>query len=166
MFVFFYAKHPPIVRTLAPAMPPVHQAECGKFHPPRPLCLPPMPHDDTVGFSLTHLQSGPAESASSSNAGGDGRVGANGWTMTGNDLSGRSLAQAQLQAVTQGVSILRMPTGTGGARGVMHRRGVLRCRLATVRITLDRCDGQVRGPKTETFDPLSRTIAPDKPGCA
>jgi len=70
-----------------------------------------MPHEDTVGFSLTHLQSGPAESASSSNAGGDGRIGANGRTMTGNDLSGRSLAQA----VVQGVSSLRMPTGTGGA---------------------------------------------------
>jgi hypothetical protein len=36
-------------------------------------------------------------------------------------------------------------------------------KMATVPVA---CGGQVRGPKTETFETLSRTIAPGKPGCA
>ena len=74
------------------------QAECREFDPPRPLCLPPMSHDDTGGFSLTN----PAESASSGDACGDGQIGADGRTMTGNDLGGRSLVQALVQVVVQG----------------------------------------------------------------
>ena len=81
-----------------------------------------MLQDNAGGYRLTHHQAGPAESGSSSDAGGDGPIRANGPAMTGNDLSGRSLGQAQVQAVAQGVSSLRMPTGTGGASGVMHRR--------------------------------------------
>jgi hypothetical protein len=56
--------------------------------------------DDTGGFSLTN----PAESASSGEAGGDGGIGAEGLTMTGNDLGGRSLVQARVQAVVQGAA--------------------------------------------------------------
>jgi len=36
-------------------------------------------------------------------------------------------------------------------------------KMATVPVA---CGGQVRGPKTETFETLSRTIRPDKPECA
>ena len=68
-----------------------------------------MSHDDTGGFSLTS----PADSASSGEAGGDGRIGANNRTMTGNDLGGRSLVQArvqaQVQAGVQGVAGMRQP---------------------------------------------------------
>ncbi|MFO0490839.1 MAG: hypothetical protein ACK51T_00180, partial [bacterium] len=63
----------------------------------RPLCLPPMSHDDTGGFSLTN----PAESASSGDAGEGGGIGTNSRTMTGNDLDGRSLVQARVQAQVQ-----------------------------------------------------------------
>ncbi len=59
-----------------------------------------MSHDDTGGFSLTK----PAKSASSDEVGGSGRIGANGRTMTGNDPGGRSLVQARVQAVVQGVA--------------------------------------------------------------
>jgi hypothetical protein len=78
------------------------QAECRGFESLCPLCLPPMSLDDTGGISLTN----PADSASSSDAGGDGQIVAHIPTMTGNDLGGRSLVQAQVQAVVQGVATL------------------------------------------------------------
>ncbi|MCW5755579.1 MAG: hypothetical protein KIT24_12805 [Phycisphaeraceae bacterium] len=71
-----------------------------------------MSHDDTGGFSLTN----PADSASSGEAGGSGRIGANSPTMTGNDLGGRSLVQALVQVVVQGVAGMRLPIG-GAASG-------------------------------------------------
>lgn len=72
------------------------QAECRRFDPDHPLCLPPMSQDDTGGFSLTNS----ADSASSGKGCRDGRIGANSPTMTGNDLGGRSLVQAVVQGVT------------------------------------------------------------------
>ena len=63
--------------------------------------------DDTGGFSLTNS----AESASSGEAGGDVGIGADGPTMTGNDLGGRSLVQALVQVVVQGVAGMRLPIG-------------------------------------------------------
>lgn len=67
--------------------------------------------DDTGGVSLTN----PAESASWGEAGGDGRIDADGRTMTGNDLDGRSLVQArvqaQVQAGVQGVAGMGLPIG-------------------------------------------------------
>lgn len=59
-----------------------------------------MSHDDTGGFSLTNSE----ESASSGEVGGSGWTGANSPTMTGNDLGGRSLVQARVQAVVQGAA--------------------------------------------------------------
>ena len=73
------------------------QAECRRFDPGRPLCLPPMSHDDTGGFSLIN----PAESAISGEAGEGGGTGTDSPTMTGNDLGGRSLVQARVQARVQ-----------------------------------------------------------------
>ena len=66
-----------------------------------------MSHDDTGGFSLTNS----AETARFGDAGGDGRIGANDRTMTGNDLGGRSLVQARVQVVVQGVAGVRTPIG-------------------------------------------------------
>jgi len=71
-----------------------------------------MSHDDTGGFSLTN----PAEFASSVESIGSGRIGADGRTMTGNDLGGRSLVQARVQVVVQGVAGLRMSIGGGHCR--------------------------------------------------
>ncbi len=88
------------------------QAECREFDPPRPLCLPPMSHDDTGGFSLTN----PADSASSGEASGSGGTGADDRTMTGNDPGGRSLVQARVQVVVQGVAGMRLPIRRGGFR--------------------------------------------------
>jgi hypothetical protein len=91
------------------AMLSASQAECREFDPPRPLCLPPMSHDDTGGFSLTNS----AEVASSGDACGSGRIGTNSRTMTGNDLAGRSLVQArvqaQVQAGVQGLAGMALP---------------------------------------------------------
>ena len=56
-----------------------------------------MSQDDTGGFSLTN----PADSASSGEVGGSGRIKANSRTMTGNDPGGRSLVQARVQAQVQ-----------------------------------------------------------------
>lgn len=63
--------------------------------------------DDTGGFSLTN----PAESASPGEAGGGGQIGGDGPTMTGNDLGGRTLVQARVQVVVQGVAGMRLPIG-------------------------------------------------------
>lgn len=68
-----------------------------------------MSHDDTGGFSLTNS----AESASSGEAGGVGRIAGDSRTMTGNDLGGRSLVQAQVQAGVQGVAGRRLPDRAG-----------------------------------------------------
>lgn len=69
--------------------------------------------DDTGGLSLTDLQVGPADSASSGAVGGSGRIGTNSRTMTGNDPGGRSRVQARVQAlvqaVVQGVAGMRLP---------------------------------------------------------
>lgn len=59
-----------------------------------------MAHDATGGFSLTN----PADSASFGEASGAGRIRADGRKMTGNDLGGRSLVQARVQALVQGVA--------------------------------------------------------------
>ena len=53
--------------------------------------------DDTGGFSLTNS----AETARFGDAGEGGGIGANSPTMTGNDLGGRSLVQARVQAQVQ-----------------------------------------------------------------
>jgi hypothetical protein len=83
------------------------QAECRGFDSLRPLCLPPMSQDDTGGFSLTNS----ADSESSGEVGGSVRIEAEARTMTGNDLGGRSLVQAQVQAGVQGVAGMRLPIG-------------------------------------------------------
>jgi hypothetical protein len=77
-----------------------------------------MSHDDTGGFSLTN----PADSASSGEAGEGGGIGTNTRTMTGNDLGGRSLVQASVQVVVQGVAGMRLPIG--GRRVVITLRGL------------------------------------------
>lgn len=63
--------------------------------------------DDHDGGSLAD----PADSASAGEAGGDGGIGAEGLTMTENDLGGRllvrALVRAQVQAVEQGVAECR-----------------------------------------------------------
>ena len=83
-----------------------------------------MSHDDTGGFSLTN----PAVSVSSGEAGGGRGVCANGRTMTRNDLGGRSLVQARVQGVVQGVAGMRTPIGSAMVgsvvRGSDGHRGV------------------------------------------
>lgn len=81
-----------------------------------------MSHDDTGDFSLTN----PAYSATSGNVCGGGRIKANSRTMTENDLGGRSLVEAQVQAGVQGVAGKRLPINpstrsNGDALDLGHR---------------------------------------------
>ncbi len=75
------------------------QAECRRFDPGRPLCLPPMSDDDSGGFLLANSRG----SASPGDAGGGGRIGADGRPKAGDYLGERALAQARVQAGVQGV---------------------------------------------------------------
>ena len=99
------------------------QAECREFDPPRPLSgsiLGRRCHthrgDDTGGSSLTN----PADSASSGDAGGDGEIGAEGLTTTGNDLGGRSRVQVVVQGgVGEGFRLRISPcTAASSARPI------------------------------------------------